>query len=111
MLKSAKTAEEKFVLSTIFFFLSSVPVLYTNRNVTLSGNYSVNQPEVSVRNFRYSYSDTVNANMIKKIENPAFPFTQASIPAEPFFSSIYEPVIAVGAAALTVILFFTVRSK
>jgi len=69
------------------------------------------RPIVVVKNFKFNYIDTVDANKIKNIEDPAIPFTQAALPAEPFFSSIYEPVIAVGAAALTVILFFTVRSK
>ncbi len=84
---------------------------YARREVSFGGNYSIMQPKVVVKNFSFSFIDTVDANKIKNIEDPALPFTQASLPTEPFFSSIYEPVIAVGAAALTVILFFTVRSK
>ena len=84
---------------------------YSKREISFGGNYSIMQPKVVVKNFSFSFIDTVDANKIKNIEDPALPFTQASLPTEPFFSSIYEPVIAVGAAALTVILFFTVRSK
>lgn len=84
---------------------------YTSRKLLLSGNYVLYSPELSVHNFNYSFSDTVDANTIKELENVSFPFTQGQLPAEPLFSSMYEPVIAVGVAALTVILFFTVRSK
>lgn len=84
---------------------------YTKREISLGGNYAIMQPQARVKNFSFSYIDTVDANNIKDIENPSFGFTQAKLPSEPFFSSIYEPIIAVGAAALTVILFFTVRSK
>jgi hypothetical protein len=84
---------------------------YTEREITLSGNYLLFSPGISTHNFSYSYIDTVNISEIKSIENNALPFTQAKIPSEPLFSSIYEPVIAVGAAAVTVILFFTIRSK
>lgn len=84
---------------------------YTKREITLGGNYAVMQPKVIVKNFAYSYIDTVEANKVKEIENASFPFTKGQLPAEPFLSSVYEPVIAIGAAALTVILFFTVRSK
>ena len=84
---------------------------YTTRNLTLSGNYIVFSSAVKTYNFNFSYNDTVSTSDIKNIENSSYPFTQAQLPTEPFISSIYEPVIAVGATALTVILFFTIRSK
>jgi hypothetical protein len=84
---------------------------YTQREVSLSGNYLLFLPGISSYNFNYTYTDTVNIDEIKNIENNAFPFTQNKLPPEPLFASIYEPVIAVGAAAITVILFFTIRSK
>lgn len=84
---------------------------YTKREISLSGSYIVISPSNKLQNFSYSYSDTVNVNDIKSLENNALPFTQGKVPTEPLFSSIYEPVIAIGAAALTVILFFTIRSK
>jgi hypothetical protein len=84
---------------------------YSKREISLSGNYLLFFPGMNSHNFNYTYSDTVNINEIKNIENNAFPFTQGKIPPEPLLASIYEPVIALGAAALTVILFFTVRSK
>lgn len=84
---------------------------YTRREVSLSGNYLLFLPGISSHNFSYTYTDTVNINEIRNIENNAFPFTQNKLPPEPLFASIYEPVIAIGAAAITVILFFTIRSK
>jgi hypothetical protein len=84
---------------------------YTPREISLSGNYLLFFRELSPHNFNYSYKDTVNINEIKNIENIAFPFTQGKIPPEPLLANIYEPAIAMGAAALTVILFFTIRSK
>ncbi len=84
---------------------------HTTRNLILSGSYVLYYKDAKSYNFKYSYSDTVSVSDIKNIENPSYPFTQSKLPAEPIISSIYEPVIAVGVAALTVILFFTVRSK
>ncbi len=84
---------------------------YTTRYFVLSGNYLVFSPQMKTNNFSFSFSDTVMASDVKNLENISYPFTQAQLPAEPFLSSVYEPVIAVGVAALTVILFFTVRSK
>jgi hypothetical protein len=84
---------------------------YTQREITLSGNYLLFLPVMSVHHFSYTFRDTINVDEIKNVENVSFPFTQGKQPAEPFFSSVYEPIIGIGAAALTVILFFTVRSK
>ncbi|MCL5030477.1 MAG: hypothetical protein M1480_15810 [Bacteroidetes bacterium] len=84
---------------------------YTTRNLILSGSYVLFSSDAKSYNFKFSYSDTITTSDLKNIENTSYPFTQGQLPAEPFFSSIYEPVIAVGTAALTVILFFTIRSK
>ncbi|NMB80520.1 MAG: hypothetical protein GYA14_01745, partial [Ignavibacteria bacterium] len=58
-----------------------------------------------------SYKDTVEVESIGRIENPAIPFTQSAIPELPFFSNLLEPIIVVGTLIVTIILFFTVRSK
>lgn len=58
-----------------------------------------------------SYKDTVEVESISRIENPAIPFTQSAIPELPFFSNLLEPIIVVGTLIVTIILFFTVRSK
>jgi hypothetical protein len=81
------------------------------RKIDLSGSYSISKETVISERFDYVYIDTVSVDDAKAIENPSFPFTQAEIPSEPFFSSLLEPAIAIGSAALAVILFFTIRSK
>jgi hypothetical protein len=81
------------------------------RKIDLSGSYSISKETVISERFDYAYIDTVSVDDAKSLENPSFPFTQAEIPSEPFFSSLLEPAIAIGSAALAVILFFTIRSK
>ena len=88
---------------------------YVSRELILSGNYLITSSEVpsssELKEFNYSFTDKVKVEDIDKIENRSFPFTSGKLPSEPFFSSLLEPVIAVGAAAIAVILFFSVRSK
>lgn len=84
---------------------------YAKRKVSLSGNFILSNFKTKSENFSYSITDTVKADGIKEIENAAFPFTHGEIPAEPFFSSLLEPAVAIGAAATAVVLFFTIRSK
>lgn len=84
---------------------------FVPRKIILSGGYNFSGSTIFTKDFNYSYVDTVNVDSIGTIENSVYPFTQAKLPSEPFFSSILEPVIAVGTAALAVILFFTIRSK
>ena len=81
------------------------------RKIELSGSYSISKETVSSERYDFAYTDTVSVDNAKAIENPSFPFTQAEIPSEPFFSGLFEPAIAIGSAALAVILFFTIRSK
>lgn len=84
---------------------------YVSRSVLLSGNFNLTGGTTVTHEFKYSSKDTIKVDDVKNLENPAYPFTQGKLPAEPFFSGILEPVVAVGTAALAVILFFTIRSK
>ena len=61
--------------------------------------------------FNYTQSDTVLYDDIKSLDNIAYQFTSAELPSEPFFSSLLEPTIAIGTAAIAVYLFFNIRSK
>ena len=79
------------------------------RNLTFKGNYFFTGRGLT--EFNLVYKDTVKLNDIKDLENSAFSFTVGVVPAEPFFSGLFEPVAALGTAAAAVILFFTVRSK
>ena len=84
---------------------------FVKRNLTLSGSFVIQGSKTFSKKFSYFYSDKIKLDSVKDIENSSFPFTHGELPTEPFFSSLVEPVIAVASAALTVILFFTVRSK
>ncbi len=81
------------------------------RKLKIDGSYSVENGVVTPGDFHFAYQDTISVDDIENLENPSFPFTQGKVPPEPFFSSLFEPVVAIGSAALAVILFFTVRSK
>ena len=83
---------------------------FTERTVELSGNYFIsNNPQV--KEFKLTAKDTINVEEVENVENRSYPFTQGDLPPEPFFSSLLEPIVAIGAAAVTVFLLFTVRSK
>ena len=84
---------------------------YVPRLIQVSGNFNMAGKTIVTHEFNYTNKDTVKVDNVKNLENPAYPFTQGKLPSEPFFSGIIEPVIAVGTAALAVILFFTIRSK
>ena len=84
---------------------------YVTRTVNLKGNYSIESSNSVPGKFNLAVIDSVAVDDITSLQNPAYPFTQDELPTEPFFSSLFEPVIAIGSAALAVILFFTVRSK
>ena len=83
---------------------------FTERTIELSGNYYIST-NPAVKDFKYSGIDTINVEDVENFENRSYPFTQGELPPEPFFSSLLEPIVAIGAAAVTVILFFSVRSK
>ena len=106
--------------------LNSVDVNYTDtfrdglfgnylveRKIDLTGNYFISKDgKISdVVEFENTSLDTLDYELIQTVENRALPFTRSELPAEPFFSSLLEPAIAIGAAAVTIYLFFTVRSK
>lgn len=83
------------------------------RKISLKGNYLLYNPhkEPAADDFNYTFSDTVKVDEIKNIENSSLSFTRSELPPEPFFSSILEPAVAIGAAAAAIILFFTLRSQ
>ena len=84
---------------------------FISRKISLRGNYLVRINSASFNEFNYTSNDTIKYDEIIDVENESFPFTRGDIPSEPFFSGLFEPVVAIGTAALAVILFFTIRSK
>jgi hypothetical protein len=83
---------------------------FTQRTLELSGNYFISNKS-QVKDFKLTVVDTINVENVEEVENRSYPFTQGELPPEPFFSSLLEPIVAIGAAAVVVILFFSVRSK
>ncbi len=83
----------------------------TLRKIFIKGNYLQTFSEKGMNEFNIAAVDTIKVDDIGKLENSSFPFTQGEVPAEPFLSSLIEPVIAIGVAAAAVILFFSIRSK
>jgi hypothetical protein len=88
-------------------------VYLVERKATLNGSYFIedNNKLGKVKEFNYSLLDTVLYDDIKTLDNIAYQFTSAELPDEPFFSSLLEPTIAIGTAAIAVYLFFNIRSK
>ena len=82
---------------------------FVQREISLKGNYFYSGS--GKKEFYFSYSDSVKVDDIKNLENISFKFTNAALPPEPFFTGLFEPVVALGTAAAAVILFFTVRSR
>ena len=83
---------------------------FTQRTLELSGNYFISN-QSQVKDFKLTVVDTVNVENVQELENRSYPFTQGELPPEPFFSILLEPIVAIGAAATVIILFFSVRSK
>jgi len=83
------------------------------RTAELNGNYIIkeNSNIVKADTFIVSITDTTSLENKSKLENPSLHFTQSEFPPEPFFSGLLEPVIAVGTFVVSLLLFFTVRSK
>ena len=112
--------------SKIIYSLSDAGVFYSDifrsglfggylieRKFKLSGSYIIekNGSVTDSESFNLTKTDTIDYDFINIIETPSLTFTQGNIPSQPFFPSIIEPLIAITAVAITVILFFTVRSK
>lgn len=112
--------------SKITYSLSDASVFYSDifrsglfggylieRKFKLSGSYIIekNGSVINSESFNLTKIDTIKYDFINIIETPSLAFTQGNIPSEPFFPSIIEPLIAITAIAITIILFFTVRSK
>ena len=73
--------------------------------------YTINESVKKSDIIESSYSDTLYYSDLNLVENANLKFTQGTKPSEPLFESLLEPVIAIGAVIVTIILLFTVRSK
>jgi hypothetical protein len=84
---------------------------YIQRYSTIYGNYLQSFSEEGKQEFEITFLDTVKVEDINSLENNLYPFTKGTVPAEPFMSGLAEPLIAIGTAALVIVLFFTIRSE
>jgi len=84
---------------------------YVQRFSTIFGNYLQSFSSQGKQDFEITFLDTVKVEDVSSLESPSYPFTQATLPPEPFLSGVAEPVIAIGTAALVIVLFFTIRSE
>lgn len=84
---------------------------FLSRKISVTGNYRLGGEYTILKDFALSNLDTVKFNEVQFLENSSYPFSQGKIPAEPFFSNLFEPLVAITTAAAVIVLFFTVRSK
>ncbi len=84
---------------------------YVPRHSAIFGNYLQSFSTEGKNDFEISITDTVKVENITYLENESFPFTKGTVPPEPFISGLAEPIIAIGTAAVVVVLFFAIRSE
>lgn len=63
------------------------------------------------KNFIKEYRDEINFVSLESAERSDYTFTKSAVPEKPFMSKIFVPAIIVAVSALTIILFFAIRSK
>ncbi len=79
------------------------------RKATLKGSIYTSSRSDSLSHIVYAVTDTIPLSERENVEFQNSKFTTAPLPAEPFFSSLLEPVVGVAAIAVTTYLLFTVR--
>ena len=67
----------------------------------------------NLKNFYSRMQDTLNSYELQIIEDPIYPFTKGKVPTSKsnWYDEILEPAIIITASIVSVVLFFTVRSK
>jgi hypothetical protein len=71
---------------------------------TRSGQYLIDREWQSAR------TDTVEIDIVARLEHPGVSATHGVMPSEGFFSSWLEPFVVVGAIGVAILLLFTTRS-
>ena len=62
-------------------------------------------------NFSKEYSDEIKFASLESAENSGYGFTKGIVPEKPLISKIIVPAVVVLVSAITIILFFAIRSK
>ncbi len=65
---------------------------------------------LSSAEYATSSRDTIEVSDISRLEDASIPATRGEVPREGFFSTFAEPMIMIGAVAVSVLLLFHVRS-
>lgn len=81
------------------------------RRLNIKGTLNLIGETNSTKNFSITHKDTLDYSSVNEVISEGFPFTKDTIPEPPFFSSIIEPIALISAAAITIYLFFSVRSR
>jgi hypothetical protein len=85
-----------------------------DRNVTVAMNVKVadqHSGEILLSTtMEEETNDSIEMSAVPLVENPHLPVTVGSMPSEGFFSTVAEPLVALGAVAVAVFLLFHVRS-
>lgn len=84
------------------------------RDASLAVQYSVRAGDGRViedRRCEQTYADVVERRDLAGLENPEYPETTAAAPPSSWRRRYLEPVIVASATAVTVLLFFALRSK
>jgi hypothetical protein len=62
------------------------------------------------REWQSGRTDTVDVDIVDRLEHPGVSATRGVLPSEGFFSSWLEPLVVVGAIGIAILLLFTARS-
>jgi hypothetical protein len=84
-----------------------------DRALSLGLRYSFTAPDgrlLDERACRDTFTDTIRRRNLAAVEDEAFPETRGEAPASGWFRRYLEPAVAVAATAVTVFLFFSLRS-
>ena len=124
--KEVKIDIDSSTANVINYSLTRVGVEYSNlfkdglfgnylmeRRITFSGYFSIQKLTVisNANNFNFTVTDTISYDNYNNLENTSLPFTKGKVPEPPFLPSILEPVVAITTVVVSVILFFSVRTK
>jgi hypothetical protein len=63
------------------------------------------------KSFSNEHRDEINFVFLESAERSDFTFTKSAVPEKSFMSKIFVPALVVAVSALTIILFFAIRSK
>jgi hypothetical protein len=83
------------------FFTSSFKIRFLNEKGEL----------LKEKSFSKEYRDEISYVSLESAERSDYTFTKSAVPEKPFMSRIFVPAIVVAVSALTIVLFFAIRSK